>query len=237
MAAAPDALRARDRLLFDLKRRGAQTAGELAARLGVTAVAVRQHLVALEAEGLVGVGDMRRGVGRPAQLWALTADAAARFPDTHAELTVEILGAVRTALGDDALERVVSERTRQQREAYAAGLPDGAALAERVRALAELRDAEGYMAECRPQPDGSLLLVENHCPICAAARACTGICAQELGLFRDVLGARVERTEHVLDGARRCAYRIEESSLPGGTNRQDGGSCADDPDAGPGDPS
>jgi predicted ArsR family transcriptional regulator len=51
--------------------------------------------------------------------------------------------------------------------------------------------------------------VENHCPICAAARACQGFCRSELALFEMLLApARVVRVEHLLEGARRCAYRI-----------------------------
>src|SRR5260370_300875 len=64
--------------------------------------------------------------------------------------------------------------------------------------------------ECTAMRDGSMLLAENHCPICAAASTCQGLCREELSLFRAVLGdkARVERTDHILAGARRCAYRI-----------------------------
>ncbi|MGH2578525.1 MAG: MarR family transcriptional regulator, partial [Actinomycetota bacterium] len=42
------------------------------------------------------------------------------------------------------------------------------------------------------------------------ARACQGFCRSELEVFRDVLGpgVEVERVEHILAGARRCAYRI-----------------------------
>ena len=66
------------------------------------------------------------------------------------------------------------------------------------------------MAEVTAAPDGSFLLSENHCPICVAARACQGLCRSELALFRAVLGpgVEVERSEHILAGARRCAYRI-----------------------------
>ena len=31
---------------------------------------------------------------------------------------------------------------------------------------------------CLPQSDGSVLLVENHCPICAVAETYTGLCAR-----------------------------------------------------------
>ncbi len=74
-----------------------------------------------------------------------------------------------------------------------------------------MRTEEGYLAEVVDDPDGKgVLLVEHHCPICTAATACAGLCTSELDLFRDVLGAsvKVERTQHLLSGDRRCAYRI-----------------------------
>ena len=45
----------------------------------------------------------RRGVGRPRRLWRLTDKAQARFPDTHAQLTVEMLAAVREEFGEDGV--------------------------------------------------------------------------------------------------------------------------------------
>ena len=76
---------------------------------------------------------------------------------------------------------------------------------------AAVRAAEGYVAEVVDAPDGDgLLLVEHHCPICEAAAACTNLCSAELQLFRDVLGPDVEvtRTQHLLSGDQRCAYRL-----------------------------
>ena len=66
------------------------------------------------------------------------------------------------------------------------------------------------MASVRGDGRGGLLLVENHCPICAAATACQGFCTSELDIFRAVLGpgVTVERSEHIVGGDRRCAYRI-----------------------------
>ncbi len=61
---------------------------------------------------------------------------------------------------------------------------------------------------------GRFLLIENHCPICAAARACQGLCRSELAIFRAVLGpdVSVERIEHIPTGARRCAYRVRSAA-------------------------
>ncbi len=203
--------RARDRVLLQLKTRGTLTAAQLADRLEITPMAVRQHLAALQSEGLVDFETTAQRVGRPARLWSLTGRAADRFPDTHADLTVELLSAMREVFGEEGLDRLIESRSRRQRESYRQRLPDSdRPLSERVAALSALRREEGYMAEWQEEADGGFLLVENHCPICAAAALCQGFCRDELELFRDVLGAdtRVERCEHLLEGARRCAYRV-----------------------------
>ena len=203
--------RAEEGVLYHLKTRGPQTAAQIARRLSVTAMAVRQHLYHLKDTGLVEFNDERRKVGRPARIWKLTSEAAARFPDSHGDLTVEIIGAVRAAFGEAGMDKLLAERTRRQKDEYRARLkPAGTSIAKRAQALSEIRREQGYMAECTRMPDGSMLLVENHCPICAAAATCQGLCREELSLFRSVIGdkAHVERTDHILAGARRCAYRI-----------------------------
>lgn len=191
-----------------LKMRGSLTAAAIGERLGTTGEAVRQQLVRLAEEGLVEPHSLSRGVGRPSQFWDLTPAGNMRFPDTHADLTVQLLQSVRDILGSDALDTIIAAREAETLKNYAAHM-DGD-LRRRVDQLVSLRSAEGYMADVEEQDDGSLLLVENHCPICAAAAACQGFCRAELQVFRSVLGpdVKVERVEHILAGARRCAYSI-----------------------------
>ena len=202
-----------EKILLLLKTGGAQTAGTLARALDVTTEAARQQLARLRAQGLVSHLDRREKVGRPARYWQFSSSGHGRFPDRHAVLTLEMIESVRRLFGDDGLERLIADRELAARDAYAARLADCATLAERVAALAAIRDAEGYMAAWQEDGEG-WLLVENHCPICAAAKVCQGFCRSELALFQAVLGAGVEvaRTDHILAGARRCAYRIKPAS-------------------------
>jgi predicted ArsR family transcriptional regulator len=209
-------------LLDRLKRAGPQAARELAAHLGVTAMAARQHLYALEAEGIVAAEPQPRPRGRPVKLWRLTEAAAPFFPDGHAELTLGLLDAMTEAFGRRGLSKLIAARGEAQRAAYGARIRPGWPLKRRVEALARIRAEEGYMAEVRNGGQGAgpgagpgaergvYLLVENHCPICAAAKACRGLCQRELELFQEVLGpdVKVERLDHLLSGARRCSYRI-----------------------------
>jgi predicted ArsR family transcriptional regulator len=186
------------------------TAARLARRLDLTPAAVHQHLAGLRREGVVDFTHQRQRVGRPAHLWALTAAAHGRFPDSHAALAQGIVEAARDAFGEEGLGRLAEERTRRQVASYRPRVPAVASLQERVAALARIRGEESYMAEWRGGGDGELELVENHCPIAAAARCCPQLCAGELDLFRRVLGSEVavDRVEHLLSGDSRCVYRI-----------------------------
>lgn len=201
---------ASDSLLMALKMRGPQTSAVLGNQLGITGEAARQQLLRLEEQGLVLSRAEIRGVGRPAAMWHLTEAAEARFPDAHAQLTVDLLGTIRNELGQSAVDTIIAARERDTRTAYHRAMEHADSLAERIATLATVRSSEGYMAEWAEEPDGSYVLAENHCPICAAATTCQEFCRAELNVFRNVLGAdvNVEREEHIVKGARRCAYRI-----------------------------
>jgi predicted ArsR family transcriptional regulator len=112
------------------------------------------------------------------------------------------------------LKRVLATRCARQQAGYAERITPSASLKEKLRQLARVRTEEGYMAEVKPGEKGSFLLIENHCPICVAATQCQGLCTAELELFRKVLGPGVgiEREEHIIAGARRCAYRVKRAS-------------------------
>ena len=199
-----------DKVLFLLKTRGPQTAQKLAELLELTSMGARRQLESAQEKGLAGFEDVADTVGRPSRRWHLTEAGHARFPDRHADLTLQMISQVRALFGEEGLDKLIAAREKESEAAYADALAAADALAGRVRALAQARDAEGYMAESEEQPDGSHLLIENHCPICAAATSCQGFCRSELQVFQRVLGegCEVERAEHLLSGARRCVYVI-----------------------------
>ncbi|RUM26253.1 transcriptional regulator [Rhizobium vallis] len=198
-----------NRILILMKTEGPQLAAAIGDALGISGEAARQQLAKMAEEGLVEpITVATAGRGRPRQLWHLTAAGNRQFPDGHAELTANLLGTLVEQLGSEALDTVISAREAETLTRYRQELERADDLATRIEALAAIRTREGYMADSWKQADGSFMLVENHCPICAAATVCAGFCRSELETFRAVLGARVERSEHILAGARRCAYRI-----------------------------
>lgn len=210
--------RTRRALIDLLKRQGPSSADQLAEALGLTAMAVRQHLYGLEDERIVThdtagtppAGKTGKAVGRPLKLWRLTPTADRYFPDGHEALSLELIGAMTQAFGEKGLDKLLAVRAKQQVESYGQTVRHNDSVAKRLRALAKLRSAEGYMAEVKKDDAGAHLLIEHHCPICSAAATCQGLCGAELRVFQEVLGpdVTVERTDHILAGANRCAYRV-----------------------------
>lgn len=206
-----DLSKTQDRILYRLKTRGPQSVKILSKQLDMTTMGVRQHLSDLESKGLVAqTQEERQTRGRPVHLWKLSSAGHGRFPDTHSQTTLELIDVIRSSLGEEGLHQLIDGRSLKiesgYREQLAAAEPD---LQQQIERLAQLRSEEGYMAEVRLLPDG-WMLIENHCPICSAATSCQQFCKSELAIFQRLFAdkANVERTDHLLSGARRCAYKI-----------------------------
>jgi predicted ArsR family transcriptional regulator len=202
-----------NRFLMLLKTRGALTAASIAQELGITNEGARLQLLKFTEEGLVTSYNESQGVGRPKQFFNLTALGNTKFPDTHAELTVKLISIMRDTLGEDALQAVIDVSEASGKARYLNELEQLFSLEDRIAKLTEIRSREGYMAEYTKDKEG-YLLIENHCPICAAAKSCQGFCSAELNVFKHVLGdgVQISRLDHIVSGDRRCAYRIAEIS-------------------------
>ncbi|GAL05806.1 helix-turn-helix transcriptional regulator [Photobacterium aphoticum] len=198
-----------DRILYQLKREGPQTAKRLAETFQLTSMGVRQHLQGLEADGLVSFEDVKVKVGRPTRHWFLTKAGHNQFANRHDDLLVQTLDSVETLFGKDGLQQVIARREANTLAHYQDKLAEAANLEEKLQILTTLREQEGYMANYQPHGDG-FLFVENHCPICHAAHRCPSLCQSELTVFQQLLGEEyhIERKEHIIAGERRCAYRI-----------------------------
>ncbi|SMO93938.1 helix-turn-helix transcriptional regulator [Gracilimonas mengyeensis] len=198
-----------EKALGILKEQGPVSISEMADHLNITNEGARFHLLKLQKEELVKAKTKIEGRGRPKQIWSLTQKGHDRFPNKHAELTVNIIHMVQETLGEDALKRIIGQHQNKMLSRYEEQIPDDMKLEDRVSKLTEIRSKDGYMAEYH-KTDDHFIFIENHCPICSAAKVCQGFCDAELATFQAILGedVTVERTEHIVSGKRRCAYKI-----------------------------
>jgi predicted ArsR family transcriptional regulator len=212
LGASPSSLRRE--ILLRLRHDGPGSPDELAKRIGASRTGVLQQLRALEAARLVSRQTVRHGVGRPRHVYDVTLDAQDLFPSNYDGLASGLLEAIGVVGGENLVEEVFAARRRQIGESVRRKLAERVApdapLSDRVRELAVIQDEQGYLAETRLEPDGTIRLLEHNCAIYHVARGAAAACQAELELFREVLGAEVVRETHIASGDRCCTYRIVE---------------------------
>ena len=103
-----------------LKRKPGMTVEEISKALKVTRNAVRQHLAALENNGLVAPGGTRPSGGRPEQLYVLSEAGKELFPRRYSWLAQLVVESIKQESGVEGLRARLQDM--------------GAAVAQRMRA-------------------------------------------------------------------------------------------------------
>jgi DeoR family suf operon transcriptional repressor len=197
----------RRQILDVLKRRGEADTEAIATALGITPSGARQHLTALQHDGLVTHRADRTGPGRPRHLHALTAAGDALFPRNYVDLTNELLEYVEDE--DPALLQRIFDRRAQRRLERARARAVGLSFPEKVKLVAHILDEDGYLADFAERPDGSFLITEHNCAVLAVAQRYRHACSTELAFLQALLPeAEVTRVAHRLGGAHVCAYEV-----------------------------
>lgn len=194
-------------ILFALKKRGEAGVQELAAGLGITVSAVRQHLAGLAAAGFVAHRRAKAGPGRPRHVYRLSGAAEGLFPRRYGELANELLSYVEDE-DPEVLERIFERRRRRRVQGAIARL-EGKGFADRVAELARILDEDGYLADFEALPDGSFRITEHNCAVLGVARRWGLACTTEIDFLREALpDARIERVAHMIAGGHVCRYEV-----------------------------
>lgn len=190
---------------------GPITAAALGERLGLTPAAVRRHLDALLAEGMIEPRTARprgqRGRGRPAKLFAITDAGRSAFEHAYDGLAGNALRFLAERVGQDA----VAEFARSQVSGLVGRLqPEMRKVPadQRVRVLAEALSADGYAASASKASLGGEQLCQHHCPVAHVAAEFPQLCEAETEAFAQILGTPVQRLATIAHGDGVCTTHV-----------------------------
>jgi predicted ArsR family transcriptional regulator len=202
----------RHRVTRLLLERGAATATELGAALGLSPAAIRRHLDAMLAEGQV-VGRERRprgprGRGRPAKVFALTDAAREALPHTYDGIATAALRWIAEHGGPQAVAAFATAQVSAlEQRCHAALASAGDDPIARAEALAGALTAEGYAASATTIASGGQLC-QHHCPVAHVAAEFPQLCEAETEVFARVLGKHVQRLATIAHGDGVCTTHI-----------------------------
>jgi predicted ArsR family transcriptional regulator len=206
--------RTRDRVARSVMEDGPITAATLAGQLGLTAAAVRRHLDALLADGLIEEREPRatavRGRGRPARLFAVTEAGRDSFVQAYDDLAASALRFVAELGGPAAVGAFARQRVAELEARYRP-VVDAAAPEARTEALAEALSGDGYAATTRPTGSGPAAgeqLCQHHCPVAHVAQQFPELCEAETEVFARLLGTHVQRLATIAHGDGVCTTHV-----------------------------
>jgi DeoR family transcriptional regulator, suf operon transcriptional repressor len=201
----------RRRVLYAVRRRGEATTEDIAHQLDMTVSGARQHLSALVADGLLDAREVTAEIGRRGRrtlVYGVSPAGDTYFPKAYGELTNELL----QYLDEDqpgAIDRLFERRREHRIERGRARLARCRTLKAQVEELTQILDEDGYLASWEPIGRGAFRILEHNCAIWAIAQRYGQPCVTELDFIRAVLpDADVERVQHMVAGAPRCAYEV-----------------------------
>ncbi len=203
----------RKEILEILRREGQATVDQLAQQLGLTSTCVRQHLSVLERDQLVACREVRRKLGRPNFVYALTQSADDLFPKSYHLLTTWLLDELKARDGDEKALSLLEGMARRWADSLSSQV-GGRTLEEKVERLVGILKQEGHLVEWEKGESG-LFIYEYDCRFHRVAEVHPEVCSLETSMLTQVLGASVESLECMLDGQARCAYGISAGHQPG----------------------
>jgi predicted ArsR family transcriptional regulator len=216
--------RTRDAVARLVHESGPQTAAALAARLQLSAAAVRRHLDALVADGIFVEVQPRtsslrpRGRGRPARAYALTDAGRASFGHAYDDLASTALRYLRDTGGEAAVMAFAEHRANtlvSRIDAHCAG-PDFAGADPRDKAglVAAALTAEGYAAKVTPAGNAGQgsQICQHHCPVAHVAAEFPQLCEAETRALAVVLGTNVQRLATIAHGDGVCTTHVSSAS-------------------------
>ena len=206
--------RTRDRIARTVLEHGPTTAAALAAKVGLTPAAVRRHLDALLADGLIEERVPRasavRGRGRPARLFAVTDAGRDSFDQDYDDLAASALRFLAESGGREAVAAFARQRVAELEARYRP-VVDAAEPEARTQALAEALSGDGYAASTRPTGSGAAAgeqLCQHHCPVAHVAQQFPELCEAETEVFARLLGTHVQRLATIAHGDGVCTTHV-----------------------------
>ena len=190
-----------------LLRRKTRTVDELASALGLTDNGVRAHLATLERDGLVRQQGVRRGAGKPAYAYELTADAERLFPRPYPLVLRTLLDVLAERSNPEEVEAHMREVGRR----LATGLGgEGADQRARVMAAVVVLNELGGLAELEEE-DGRMVIRGYSCPLAEVVPGHPEVCRLAESLLTELVGSSV--SEHCdRSEPARCCFEVAQTS-------------------------
>lgn len=198
----------RQKLLILLKKTEHMTVLDLSKEVGITPMAVRQHLMSLEKKGIVNYTVKKNGIGRPVYLYKLTEDGIHIFPKAYNKFIVQFLESIEKMDGPDKVDAIFRMKKDHHLDELNKVITPEMSLRDRLITVGSILNKDGAMVEIEERA-GTYCFRKYNCILSEVSRKYPSECKYELELYRDLFGINLQRETWLREGANSCTYIID----------------------------
>jgi predicted ArsR family transcriptional regulator len=179
--------------LVALLRRGALTADEMAAELGLTPAAIRVHLTAMERDQIVQRAGHRSGTTRPSQMFELTPEAEQLLSGAYGPFLIELVRQSAAQFTPQELQELMRNTGRALAGAFPRSTMPDAPFGARVNDVCVLLNDQFGSTMKVEQSNNHYVMKGYGCPLAALTGHHPTVCLAIESLVATLLDATVQQ--------------------------------------------
>ena len=191
-----------------LRNKGGMTVDELSRQLEITRNAVRQHLAALESDGLTETGISRPSGGRPEQLYVLSNKGKEMFPRQYSWFAELVVDSIRDDAGEEGLKQRLDLMGERIADKLLAENPAAVSPQKQVEKLAELMQTMGYSTGAASMIEGEPVIEADNCIFHNLAMKNPDICRFDLAMMARYTDSTIDHQECMAKGGNVCRFKF-----------------------------
>jgi DeoR family transcriptional regulator, suf operon transcriptional repressor len=172
-------------------QRGASTADEMAAELGVTPAAVRAHITTMERDGIVRRTGRRSGATRPSQMFELTPEVEQLLSGAYIPLLIELMRQCTARIKPKELRELMQSAGRGLAATFPRTTDADAPFATQVHDVAARLNTQLGTTMKIEKHNGHHILRGYGCPLAALTGSHPAVCLAIESLIATLLDADV----------------------------------------------
>jgi predicted ArsR family transcriptional regulator len=192
--------------IVTLLQRGALTVDDIAARMGLTANAVRVQITGMERDGVVQRAGQRPGATRPSNIFELTSEVEQLLSRAYIPFLTQLVRVFADGLPQDQVEMFFREAGRGMVEELALRKRVSGDLRTRVKMASDLLNDE--LGAITHVEENSLVIRGIACPLAAVTGKHPAVCGAMGSLLVEILDVQVseccDRSERP-----KCCFEIK----------------------------
>ncbi|MGZ3794577.1 MAG: helix-turn-helix transcriptional regulator [Bdellovibrio sp.] len=194
-------------LKYLLEKKDGATLDELAAHLGITKTATKEHILKLESRAFIGFVDSKGAVGRPRRRYLLSEEGHDAFPKQYSWLSNVLLELLAEEMGEEGVSRLMESLAHSVAKSMEAKFKNASSSVELLATINKVMNELGYQTVLK-QSDlrkGAILEATN-CVYHSVAKKHPELCSFDVQFLENVSGMKVNLQSCIARGGSVCRF-------------------------------